>query len=233
MITFVTSPDIVDRAISHVSASWSVHAYERAAASLDGMLPPQLKRAAPKRRAEHLAGRLCAARALGQAGCLDVGPIGSDANRCPLWPEGFVGSITHTTGYAAAAVAKAEDRRAIGIDSEGVLDQRAAGDVRKLVLSKGTAETVAGKRCMHGLSEAQWLTLLFSAKESVYKCINPITRKRLAFHDLELIEIDGKGGTIDLRLLRDAGADFGCGTSFTLRWVLSDLLIHTALELMR
>jgi 4'-phosphopantetheinyl transferase EntD len=47
-------------------------------------------------------------------------PIGSD--RLPVWPAGFIGSITHTRkhseGYCAAAVARSEEFLALGIDAE-------------------------------------------------------------------------------------------------------------------
>ena len=58
-------------------------------------LPVTLDKAVQKRKAEFLAGRYCARAALAQLdGSLAVN-IGIGANREPLWPPGFVGSITH------------------------------------------------------------------------------------------------------------------------------------------
>ena len=68
-------------------------------------------------------GRTYAKRALSMMGVNDVElPIGID--RSPVWPTGFVGSITHARscgrGYCAAAVARSNEIRAIGIDVEFV-----------------------------------------------------------------------------------------------------------------
>jgi 4'-phosphopantetheinyl transferase EntD len=66
-------------------------------------------------------GRAYAKHALSMLGVNDIElPIGSD--RSPVWPTGFIGSITHTRShsreYFAAAVARADEVRAIGIDAE-------------------------------------------------------------------------------------------------------------------
>ncbi|MFF1717797.1 hypothetical protein [Streptomyces sviceus] len=38
--------------------------------------------------------------------------------RCPAWPDGVVGSMTHCDGYRAAAVAHAGEVLGVGIDAE-------------------------------------------------------------------------------------------------------------------
>ncbi|GIR37699.1 MAG: hypothetical protein CM15mP49_30840 [Actinomycetota bacterium] len=43
-------------------------------------------------------------------------PIGNKGE--PIWPSGVVGSITHSRGYAAAAVAKQSDVHSLGLDAE-------------------------------------------------------------------------------------------------------------------
>src|SRR5438876_615194 len=64
--------------------------------------------ASPVRRREFTAGRVCARDALQQLG----GPrcaILRDPSRAPIWPEGFVGSISHAAGYCVAAAARTAD----------------------------------------------------------------------------------------------------------------------------
>src|SRR5271166_3899694 len=80
-----------------------------------------LGRAVAKRRQEFAAGRQCARRALREFGVVDF-PLGVGADREPLWPHGFVGSITHTAGICAAVVASQERYRALGVDAEIVGD---------------------------------------------------------------------------------------------------------------
>src|ERR1700716_1803425 len=67
-------------------------------------LPQPLRHAVPNRQREFLAGRLCAAQALRCLGA-DSTHVGMAGDRAPVWPDGVVGSITHSGGFAAAAVA--------------------------------------------------------------------------------------------------------------------------------
>ena len=61
-------------------------------------------KAVPKRINEFAAGRACARRALATFG-MPGAVLLAAPDRQPLWPTGFVGSITHTAGFCAAAVA--------------------------------------------------------------------------------------------------------------------------------
>ena len=62
-------------------------------------------------------GRLCAVQAIrGLGGSETEIPVGERGE--PIWPKGFVGSITHTQGYAAAAVALRSEVITVGIDAE-------------------------------------------------------------------------------------------------------------------
>jgi 4'-phosphopantetheinyl transferase EntD len=74
-------------------------------------------RAVPKRRREFAAGRACARAALACFGVAE-GPLLRDADRCPVWARGFVGSISHCHGFCAASVARAEHLAGVGIDAE-------------------------------------------------------------------------------------------------------------------
>ena len=67
-------------------------------ASPASLLPQELaliEGAVPKRVTEFATGRQCAREALRDLGIADV-PILFGKDRCPLWPVGTVGSITHT-----------------------------------------------------------------------------------------------------------------------------------------
>src|SRR5258707_403796 len=77
----------------------------------------QIAAAVPSRRREFATGRMLARRALRAIGGPEIALI-SGTDRAPRWPDGFVGSITHTASRAAAAVARLEDFAGIGIDIE-------------------------------------------------------------------------------------------------------------------
>src|SRR5438105_8586093 len=143
-----------------------------------------IRTAVEKRRREFRAGRACARLALAALGIHDV-PIPSGPRREPLWPAGIVGSITHCRGYVAAAVRSEEHLSALGIDAEGrgAVDR----DLESFVCTPVEAER--HRACAH----ASWRTLLFSAKESVFKALYPLRHLELELPDLEVV-LEPSGG---------------------------------------
>lgn len=78
----------------------------------------QIARALPKRQREFAAGRIAAKRAMARLG-FAASPLLSGHDRVPVWPDGIVGSISHTTHLCLAALAKRDDGfAAIGVDLE-------------------------------------------------------------------------------------------------------------------
>ena len=84
-------------------------------------IPNSLHNAANQRKNEFLAGRLCAAHALFalRGGSLQYPSI--SAERAPIWPQGSLGSITHSHELAAAIVGLDENWHAIGLDVEPLI----------------------------------------------------------------------------------------------------------------
>jgi enterobactin synthetase component D len=180
-----------------------------------------------KRAREFAAGRLCAARALRQAGSSQE-TVGVGFDRKPVWPEGFVGSITHTTSVAWAAVAPTTHLRSLGIDSEIVFDDSALREAAPLVIDEDERRLVDGDKA------AEQATLIFSAKESLFKCLNPCVGVFFEFSDAKLEWIaydDPNHGTFALRLLRDLAPDFPRGRRFVGRHAVARGHVHTAVEL--
>jgi 4'-phosphopantetheinyl transferase EntD len=155
-------------------------------------------RAVPKRVQEFAAGRLCARRALAEFGIVDF-PIRVAEDRQPIWPDAFVGSITHTEGYGAAVVAERRRIRALGLDSEIV------GQVKvPLWATICTMSEIAWLRSLSPSEQAAAATLIFSAKEAFYKCQYPLTRERLNFLDAVVEAVTGPAsmGTFSIRSTR-------------------------------
>lgn len=144
----------------------------------NGLWPAELSAAASmseKRRREFTAGRHCARQALLRLGREPVAlPIGS--GRAPVWPTEIIGSISHTDHIAIAAVARQTDLRSLGIDVESAEPLEAkllnlvCRDDEQSALIAGDSQPGAAAK------------LLFSAKESVYKCLWPVTGMFLEFH---------------------------------------------------
>ena len=93
-----------------------------------------------KRRREFVTARRCAREALASLGQAP-GPIGVGPSREPQWPAGLVGSITHTRGFRAAAVAPQSVVASIGIDAEQ--NEPLPDGVEKFVSVEGELEMLA------------------------------------------------------------------------------------------
>lgn len=140
--------------------------------------------AVPKRVGEFAAGRLCARRALAELGIVDI-PVGAAPDRQPIWPEGIVGSITHTDGLCAAVVAERKLMRGIGIDAEPAGSVKA--ELWRRILIRTELDWLASLEVHERAAAA---TLIFSAKEAAYKCQYPATGERLSFSDLSVTVSD-------------------------------------------
>ncbi|WP_332847614.1 4'-phosphopantetheinyl transferase family protein [Pseudomonas lactucae] len=165
--------------------------------------PASIQRSVAKRQAEFLAGRVCARAALQQLDHLDCIPaIGED--RAPVWPLHISGSITHSTGHAAAIVGHKAQWRGLGMDLENVLTleraERLAGEIL-------TADELLRMACVPREQIARLVTLTFSVKESLFKALYPIVRKRFYFEHAEVLEWSDTGH-VRLRLLTDLSAEW-------------------------
>src|SRR3979411_1268727 len=180
-------------------------------------LPQALRHATQKRQREFLAGRWCAEEALQ---CLGAGSIhvAMAEDRTPIWPDGVVGSITHTGDFAAARVGGAADIAGVGIDSEEIIDPAAARDIADICM---VDEAMLFKPA-HGRSFCEFCTFVFSAKEAVYKCLFPLTRKFLEFSDVRIISFDWYRHDFAWTAI---GEHTGIG-----RLSLADGLVHTSVE---
>ena len=178
--------------------------------------------AAQTRIEQFTAGRVCSRIALGRFGVAATTPILRGEDRAPVWPPGFVGSISHTDMWCAAAVARAEDVRSIGIDLEPAIP-----------LKESLWRRVCTPRERDWLHElpTPGLTgkILFSAKESVYKCQYPITTKFLGFH---AVEVEIGDGSFRAVFQQEAG-EFKPGDVMLGRFLVEDGLVAAACELAR
>jgi enterobactin synthetase component D len=185
--------------------------------------PSHLARAREVRLREHLAGRFCAAEALRDAHAAEIG-VGVGADGAPCWPAGFVGSITHTASFACAAVARAGRLRSLGIDSEPLLTQDALREITPLLLVDGE------EAWLRGDDRLAMATLVFSAKESLYKCLRPLAGVFFELTDARVEGPDGPGGRWRIRLLRDLPG-FPRGLALSGRHHVAGGMVHTAVEL--
>ncbi|MFP4203995.1 MAG: 4'-phosphopantetheinyl transferase [Opitutales bacterium] len=148
--------------------------------------------AVPVRRNAFLAGRRCAREALrlldGPVCALPPGPKGP-----PRWPDGWVGSISHTRELACAVVSENRSVVCLGVDIERT-DRIRAGAMRRVTHPKESA---------FANGDPVRASLLFSAKEAFYKAQFPLWEAALNFQDVAL-KIDPASGRASIAELSAA-----------------------------
>jgi enterobactin synthetase component D len=144
------------------------------------------------RRAEFWAGRWCATAALAALGC--GAPVGRADDGAPVWPDGFVGSITHTHGHVLVVVAPRTTFRAVGVDVERLATDAVAAEAGPGVLT--AAERAVLARALG--DDAGGFTAGFSAKEALYKCLYPLAGQLMGFDAARVVAADGDALTLEL-----------------------------------
>lgn len=188
---------------------------------------PSLAQAILKRRAQFVAGRFCARAAL-----RTVAPevaeraVGIAENREPAWPAGVVGSVSHTHGYVAAAVARADALRGVGIDFERWVREESHRGIASHVARDGELDALVART---GWSLRELVTLVFSAKESVYKCLYPEVQRWFGFHDARVIDVDVAGGAFVAELTVALTPSLPAGTALAGRFEVLDGALVTAI----
>ena len=189
---------------------------------------PLIARSVAKRRNEFITVRHCARLALQELGQRPV-PILKGEKGEPRWPDGIVGSLTHTQGFRGAVVARQAAVRSVGIDAEphdvlpdGVLDAIAIAEER--------AEMTTLPHGMH------WDRILFCAKEATYKTWFPLTRRWLGFEDAHVVFDTDPGvetsGQFVSKLLVDGATSSGPALdALRGRWSVQRGLVLTAIVL--
>ena len=176
-----------------------------------------------KRRAEFSLGRYCARRALSKFELESVPILRNTESREPYWPKSVRGSITHSEGFAAAAVGMTNDVSGIGIDLES-LSRVVDINIRRHVCVEKEREF------MESLTAEQanrYLRIIFSAKESIFKCFFPISQTYLSFQDASVI-IDEKKFEFSFVLSKACSGITSAGFQHSGRFSIKDDLLLTS-----
>lgn len=183
-------------------------------ATRDTRVIDEVPAAEPLGRADHTdfaLGRAAADDALGRLG-EPRAPIPVGASGEPVWPDGIVGSISHTPGLAIAIVGRREEFLGIGVDVE--------------LAGRNVDERTFARICTP--AELEWVRagpdpklralMLFCAKEATYKALSGLGGSRLGFHDVEFVSEDV--GVLEGRLRDDASP--GAPRRVAARMLVSD-----------
>lgn len=174
------------------------------------------ERAVAKRRAEFLAGRFAALSALQKLGAFEAPGRHDDGS--PRWPREVVGSITHGAGRALCAVALSRELRSLGIDAESLLKPSYSVELQRRICSDDELALLDARL---GLPPHVLVTLAFSAKESLYKCLYPLVGRFMDFHAARVVAsagplaLDQTDFTLELAI--DWSEQFPAGSRLTAR----------------
>jgi len=146
---------------------------------------PVIETAAPIRRNTFSSGRSCARAVMQQAG-LPACALPRRDDGSVQWPDGLLGSLSHTNEWAVAAVAVSAmcEAKSIGIDLERIksLDD----GVLNLIA------TPAERKELSAANSPTWHAMaLFSVKESIYKCLARDFGQFIEFQDVEISNLAG------------------------------------------
>lgn len=188
------------------------------ALAMSDWLGPEQRGYASKRMDEYLAGRYCAVNASRKAEIeLKELPMAND--RSPCWPSGVVGSITHTNDIAIAVVSNKVT--GLGIDVEKIIPAPRFDRIQKLIATKEEVKRFENTKFAP--------TLIFSAKETLYKALHPKCKKYFGFLEATLTEIDQTNFLIKLHSDTLEVSKFN--GNYRGRYILFEDKIVTSLEL--
>lgn len=184
-----------------------------------------LGKAAELRKKTFSSGRQCARNALAEAG-LPAVVLPRAEGGAIVWPDGVIGSISHTKDWAVAAVAISamSDALRMGVDLERI--QPLEAGVLNLVA------TPAEQADLKESGSKRWhATALFSMKESIYKCLRDSFGSFIEFHDVEILEL--ASGRPRIRFINERLREFANPADMELRMAVTPDHVFTLAWLRR
>ena len=199
---------------------------------MEECIPDLLKSATRKRRIEFLRGRYCAQMAAEKLTGMKVSGIGINHDRSPQWPSGIVGSISHTGTFACAAVSNDYKLAGLGIDVEQKFEEEIVRQVEGEIVLPSEMRMYESF-FKNDLEYREYVTLIFSAKESVFKCLHPLTGTFFGFSDASIISVDFAGRSFKFRLLKRLGCGYDHGFEYYGRFHVWKNHVFTSVELQK
>ena len=187
--------------------------------------PATLHQAVIKRRAEYLAGRFAASQALAKLG-IYTRDIPTGTHRSPCWPSGILASITHTSSAAFCVAAHQKNVNYLGIDHENWLSLKSVNDIKSSIINSAEESLLR----QSSLTFEQVFTLVFSAKESLFKALYPSVGYYFDFSAAEITEINIPEKSFNLRLTQTLTPALTAGACFNGKFIFDDSAIQTLIH---
>ena len=173
-------------------------------------LPEQLHSARQNRRADYIAGRLCASSTVERLGGRNL-HVGRRSDGAPLWPYGLCGSISHIHGQALAVASPIRTYRSLGVDVERILSPTQANALTPMIL------THAERSRFDEYPPELAATTVFSLKEALFKLLHPLTGVMFFHEQAEVLSLH-PDGRATLRLLETLSTQWQAGVTLPALW---------------
>jgi len=165
--------------------------------------PDSISKSVFERQAEYLAGRICAIQAINifDSSVIDV-PIG--LNRCPVTPDHIMATITHADNIALSMAAPKDCVHFLGVDLEKIIEEKIVNEIQMGVVNE--QEVLLLQEL--GLDFSVAFSIVFSAKESLFKALYPFVNRYFDFSVVNIVELNETENTVKFRLIENLTPSF-------------------------
>jgi len=166
---------------------------------------------APGRQPSWIAGRLALRQAFRDLG-IEPSPILATRRGAPALSRDLVGSISHKRTLAVGLAARREGGASIGVDLETnpppfasvqEAQSQARPDIRTRVL---TPDELVRLDYLPEENRRRSVILHFSLKEALYKAIDPLVGRHVAFHEASMTPLPDGSASVALALSENDGS---------------------------
>lgn len=185
-------------------------------------MPNVIRQSVSKRQAEFLAGRIMAKQALTQLGIATT-TIAIGDNRCPIWPSGVKASISHSHNIAICIAGASSVYSYIGCDVEAFITDEMQVDICDLIINESERLLIDSVNIERNIA----FTLVFSAKESLFKALYPSVQGYFDFNVAQILTINSQNKTFEVVLLDSLTKNLLKGMIFKGSYALDDEFIIT------
>ena len=170
-------------------------------------MPETIQRSVIGRKAEFLAGRCSAHKALAKLK-IEATSLEIKSDRSTKWPEKVVASISHSGNTAMCIAAHSEHHAYLGIDIEQLISTSLIADIENSIINPAERDRLSATSMPYSVA----FTIAFSAKESLYKALYPSVGQIFDFDAVELLFIDETNKTLGFRIIDTLNQKFTSGT---------------------
>ncbi|MFW7378671.1 MAG: 4'-phosphopantetheinyl transferase family protein [Oligoflexus sp.] len=224
----ISSPKIVGPQTFQVSAQLNWHEQEAQSPlkTEQDTIPKSLTHTSARRKIQFLAGRHCMKEAIKAAFC---GHSLADKKTTFSCPKNIISSSTQTGSFVSAAVSFQDRTQLLGIDSERIFTQEALKRLWPVVLTKREMAFYEWNY-KNIMNRQEFISLLFSAKQSLMKAFSPIAGTQSGFQDFLIAPNESGRDSFTYELLKAIDRSYPKGFSAEGQFDFRYNHVHTAVE---